>query len=146
MAIEHQDRPSAVVAASHPQRALTVMVPRTVRPRRVASWLLGVVLLVAGGSLTFAPSAVAAATTVVSITLDDGVADQLSAADSLQRNGMRGTFYVVSGLIGSPGYFSRADLDRLAAAGNEIGGHTVLHQNAPTEGLGALNPFLQEFL
>ena len=108
------------------------MVPRTVKPRRVASWLLGVVLLVAGGSLTFAPSAVAAATTVVSITLDDGVADQLSAADSLQRNGMRGTFYVVSGLIGSPGYFSRADLDRLAAAGNEIGGHTVLHPDLTT--------------
>ena len=40
---------------------------------------------------------------------------------------MHGTFYVVSGLIGTPGYFSRADLDRLAKAGHEIGGHTVLH-------------------
>jgi peptidoglycan/xylan/chitin deacetylase (PgdA/CDA1 family) len=129
---QHRSAADAETASSDRQTALTVIVPSTVKPLRLACWLLSVVLIATGMLLMVEPTAAAASTTVVSITFDDGLADQLSAADSLQRNDMRGTFYVISGLVGLPGYFSRTDLDRLAAAGNEIGGHTVLHPDLTT--------------
>jgi peptidoglycan/xylan/chitin deacetylase (PgdA/CDA1 family) len=65
--------------------------------------------------------------TVVSFTFDDGDADQMTAARILQAHRMRGTFYIITGAVGTPGYVTLADLHRLAAAGDEIGGHTVSH-------------------
>ncbi|MBM9467044.1 polysaccharide deacetylase family protein [Nakamurella leprariae] len=65
--------------------------------------------------------------TIVSLTFDDGNANQMDAASMLQTYGMRGTFYVNSGYVGSSGYLSLANLQALKAAGHEIGGHTVSH-------------------
>ena len=65
--------------------------------------------------------------TVVSLTFDDGNADQLAAATAMNTYNIDGTFYVVSGYVGQSGFFTRADLSGLAAAGHEIGGHTVNH-------------------
>jgi peptidoglycan/xylan/chitin deacetylase (PgdA/CDA1 family) len=65
--------------------------------------------------------------TVVSLTFDDGDADQLAAAQILHRYRLAGTFYIITGATGTPGYLTRADLRQLAAAGNEIGSHTVSH-------------------
>lgn len=65
--------------------------------------------------------------TVVSLTFDDGNVDQLAAAASMNTYGIDGTFFVVSGYVGAAGYFTRADLASLAAAGHEIGGHSVNH-------------------
>lgn len=65
--------------------------------------------------------------TVVSLTFDDGDSDQLAAARILNAHGMRGTFYVITGAVGTPGYLTLPQLRKLAAAGNEIGGHTVSH-------------------
>lgn len=65
--------------------------------------------------------------TVVSLTFDDGDADQLRAAASMRANALVGTFYVVSGVLGQKGYLTVDDVRRLAADGNEIGGHTVNH-------------------
>jgi peptidoglycan/xylan/chitin deacetylase (PgdA/CDA1 family) len=65
--------------------------------------------------------------TVVSVTFDDSSSDQMLGAEILARNGLRGTFYVVSGSVGAPGYMTRADLDHLARNGHEIGGHTTNH-------------------
>jgi peptidoglycan/xylan/chitin deacetylase (PgdA/CDA1 family) len=45
---------------------------------------------------------------------------------------MRGTFYVVSGLVGDDGYMSWSQVRGLAAGGNEIAGHTVLHAKLTT--------------
>jgi peptidoglycan/xylan/chitin deacetylase (PgdA/CDA1 family) len=64
----------------------------------------------------------------VSLTFDDGVADQMAGAQLLQQNGMVGTFYINSSFIGQAGYMTRANLADLAAHGHEIGGHTVTHQ------------------
>jgi hypothetical protein len=64
---------------------------------------------------------------VVSLTFDDGDADQMAAARVLQRYRLPATFYIITGAVGTPGYVSRSDLRRLAADGNEIGGHTVSH-------------------
>ncbi|MBF4550440.1 polysaccharide deacetylase family protein [Pseudoclavibacter sp. VKM Ac-2888] len=67
--------------------------------------------------------------TVVSLTFDDGRDNQMNAAPVLAANGVPATFFVSSGLIDAPGYFTRAELDELARAGHEIGGHTVDHPN-----------------
>jgi peptidoglycan/xylan/chitin deacetylase (PgdA/CDA1 family) len=68
----------------------------------------------------------------VTFTFDDGVADQLTGQQLLEKYGMSGTFYINSSFIGLPGYMTRANLDQLKAKGHEIGGHTVSHQNLLT--------------
>jgi peptidoglycan/xylan/chitin deacetylase (PgdA/CDA1 family) len=65
--------------------------------------------------------------TVVSLTFDDGDADQMAAAQVLHRYRLPATFYIIAGAVGTPGYVTRSDLRQLAADGNEIGGHTVSH-------------------
>lgn len=64
---------------------------------------------------------------VVSLTFDDGLASHARAADLLESRGLRGTFYVPSGLLGKPGRLDWGDLVRLAERGHEIGGHTESH-------------------
>lgn len=89
--------------------------------------ILGAIALAAAGLVGVAAPANAAGTTVVSLTFDDGNADQLTAAGILNSNGLDGTFYVPSGFVNNPGYMSVADLLGLAAQGHEIGGHSVTH-------------------
>ncbi|MGE5285719.1 MAG: polysaccharide deacetylase family protein [Micromonosporaceae bacterium] len=69
--------------------------------------------------------------TVVSLTFDDSDADQMQAARIMRTYGITGTFYIISGAIGAPGYMTMGDLRTLAAAGDEIGGHTVSHLSLP---------------
>lgn len=70
--------------------------------------------------------------TVVSLTFDDGNSDQLAAAAIMKSHGMPGTFYVYSGAIGMSGFLTLAQLNGLAADGNEIGGHTLNHTDLTT--------------
>jgi peptidoglycan/xylan/chitin deacetylase (PgdA/CDA1 family) len=79
-----------------------------------------------------APAAVAGPETVVSLTFDDGDANQTTAASILNNYNLDGTFYIISGYVGAAGYMTRADVDALAAAGHEIGGHTVNHSDLAT--------------
>ena len=67
--------------------------------------------------------------TTVSLTFDDGNADQFSARSLLSSHGMKGTFYLNSSAIGDPNVLSWSQVDQLAADGNEIGGHTLSHVN-----------------
>ncbi len=67
--------------------------------------------------------------TTVSLTFDDGRADQMQAAEILAEHKMAATFFVISGRIGASGYMSLPNLEELASAGNEIGDHTVNHLN-----------------
>jgi peptidoglycan/xylan/chitin deacetylase (PgdA/CDA1 family) len=70
---------------------------------------------------------------VVSLTFDDGYANQATtAAPILAAHAMQGTFFVPSGFVGSSGYLTWSQISALAAAGNEIGGHTVDHVDLPT--------------
>ena len=91
--------------------------------------LLVVVGLTAAAVAVVPPTVAAAAVspTVVTLTFDDSVDDQMTALTSLQASGLHGTFYAISGSIGSPGYLTVANLQTIQAAGNEIGGHTVNH-------------------
>lgn len=71
--------------------------------------------------------AIVTSPTTVSLTFDDGTADQLQAAQLLENNGLKGTFYVNSGRIGTGDYLSAGQLQQLQANGHEIGGHTISH-------------------
>lgn len=94
---------------------------------RALAALLGTLCLTAA----VAPSP-AHTKTVVSLTFDDGAATQYQVRKPLRRHGMRGTFYVNSAAVctawcGSSWTMSWKQLARLAADGNEIGGHTLHH-------------------
>ena len=70
--------------------------------------------------------------TTVSLTFDDSNADQLPAEQTMKAAGLHGTFYTVSGWIGMPSYLTLANLQQIAADGNEIAGHTINHPDLPT--------------
>src|SRR5436309_12812286 len=67
--------------------------------------------------------------TVVTIQFDDGVADQYGTLAILNAHGMHATFYVNTGFIGDSAHLSWTQVQDLAAAGNEIAGHTLTHAN-----------------
>lgn len=109
------------------------------RRGRLRSVLATAVLVAAAAlaGLAGATSATAAQTTVVSLTFDDGYTDQLVAADIMDDHGMKGTFYVSSGLVSPetgpgdpvPAYMTAPQLIGLQARGHEVGGHTATHAN-----------------
>jgi peptidoglycan/xylan/chitin deacetylase (PgdA/CDA1 family) len=69
----------------------------------------------------------------VALTFDDGYADAFTTAlPVLQRYGFTATFYIVSGLVGQPGYMSWEQLVALRDAGMEIGAHTIDHYDLTT--------------
>ncbi len=68
---------------------------------------------------------------VVSLTFDDGLASHRSAAELLAERGLKGTFYVPSGLVGRKGNLGWDDLRAIRALGHEIGGHTSGHVHLP---------------
>ncbi|MEO3752741.1 polysaccharide deacetylase family protein [Streptomyces sp. B6B3] len=88
-------------------------------------------------ALTLQPAAAAApsdaatgdaGTTVVSLTFDDGTADQYAnARPLLAEHHLPATFYLSSGRLDAAGYLTAEQVRALAGAGHEIGGHTVDH-------------------
>lgn len=69
--------------------------------------------------------------TVVSLTFDDGDADNYAVRPILAENNLHATFYIVSGFTNSNGYMTDDQLRDLYNDGNEIGGHTLSHTNLP---------------
>ncbi len=64
----------------------------------------------------------------VALTFDDGCETDLTAAAGiLQKAQFQATFYVTTGFSGKPGYLTPAQLRELAAAGFEIGCHSMTH-------------------
>jgi peptidoglycan/xylan/chitin deacetylase (PgdA/CDA1 family) len=92
--------------------------------------------LLAGVLLLLLPSLARAAnpSTTVSLTFDNGLSDQYTyALPALSSHGMQGTFYIITGLTEtSSAYMTWAELHAMAGAGNEIAGHTVLHDKLTT--------------
>jgi peptidoglycan/xylan/chitin deacetylase (PgdA/CDA1 family) len=70
--------------------------------------------------------------TVVSFTFDDGWKTDVQASSLLAAHGMRGTFYVISNVVGNEGYVTWDDLAAIQAGGHEIGGHTLDHVDLTT--------------
>jgi len=67
--------------------------------------------------------------TVVSLTFDDGAADNYDVRSILAQNDLQATFYISSGLTGTGGYMTEEQLRGLYEDGNEIGGHSLDHVN-----------------
>jgi peptidoglycan/xylan/chitin deacetylase (PgdA/CDA1 family) len=65
--------------------------------------------------------------TIVTLTFDDGDADNYMIRSVLAENSLHATFYVVSGLTGTEGFMTEEELRGLYEDGNEIGGHTLSH-------------------
>lgn len=64
----------------------------------------------------------------VIITFDDGYVNAFdNAYPLLSERGMTGTFFLITGFVGSPGYLSWEQAVEMAAAGMEIGSHSVSH-------------------
>ena len=66
-------------------------------------------------------------TVIVTTSWDDGHHDDLKVAELLAARKLRGTFYVTSGGLGESSRLAADEVRGLAAAGFEIGGHTVSH-------------------
>jgi hypothetical protein len=61
----------------------------------------------------------------VTLTFDNGFADDVQFAKLLEARGLKGTFYLSSGLLGQAGYLTVAQARALDAAGHELAGYTV---------------------
>jgi len=77
---------------------------------------------------------VVCARTVVSLTFDDALAQQMAAADALEKHGMRGTFFLntwrlQTSTVENMTAAQAADLQR---RGHELGGHTLDHPHLTT--------------
>lgn len=98
-----------------------------------AALALAVFLLGTGSASSMTVSAAAAGSqTTVSITFDDGWADQYPGLANLTAHSMSATYYVNSARVGGdPSYMTWAQVADLAAAGNEIAGHTAYHAHLP---------------
>jgi peptidoglycan/xylan/chitin deacetylase (PgdA/CDA1 family) len=71
--------------------------------------------------------------TTVSLTFDDGHAEQYAARSVLAQHNMHGTFFINSGRIDTtPAFMTLSQLRDLASDGNEIAGHTVQHADLTT--------------
>jgi peptidoglycan/xylan/chitin deacetylase (PgdA/CDA1 family) len=90
------------------------------------------------------------ATTILTVTFDDGMDSQVAAARILEggagiaaEDSFRGTFFIVSGALRRPGdaagRLTAEDVQALAAAGHEISGHTVSHVDLAA--LAAADPY-----
>lgn len=70
--------------------------------------------------------------TSVVLTFDDGTVGQDDAAKVIAGYGLHGTFYINSARLGMQDYLSAAQVQAIAADGNEIGGHTLDHADLTT--------------
>lgn len=86
-------------------------------------------------ALALGAASAQAAPTIVSLQFDGALATQTQAVQMLAQRGMHGTFFVSSGLVGTPKYMTWDQIAQAAAAGNEIGGFSTNHTN-----LSPLNP------
>ena len=78
------------------------------------------------------PMAVTPGQTVVSLTFDDGFSGQAAAAQILSAAGLKGTFYLNSGLLDEPGSLTLRQAKEVALAGHEVAGHTFSHPDIDT--------------
>lgn len=66
------------------------------------------------------------------VTVDDGTDDGATdVLPALRHVGAVGTFYVIAGRVGTPGYLTWDQLRAMRAEGMEIGNHTTSHPHLP---------------
>lgn len=65
--------------------------------------------------------------TIVQFTFDDGGAAALATADLLDEKGWKGLFFITTGLIGTLGFMTSAQVQELDRRGHTIGSHSCTH-------------------
>jgi peptidoglycan/xylan/chitin deacetylase (PgdA/CDA1 family) len=95
-------------------------------------WLKRLVVALCFAGALLLPAAAKAGPTLVSLTFDDGTADQNQVGSMLAQDGVRGTFYINSNNVGASSFMTWGQLSALAAGGNEITGHTLDHVDLTT--------------
>jgi peptidoglycan/xylan/chitin deacetylase (PgdA/CDA1 family) len=110
----------------------------------MTTWWPARLALAAPGQATLPATSEAKATsakTVVTFAWGGGLADQMPSLRMFRRYGMHATYFVASGLVCTLGqaqcqksspYLTVADVRKIAADGNEIGGLSVTHQPLTT--------------
>lgn len=63
----------------------------------------------------------------VALSFDDGGRSSTSIADALERRGWRGHFFIVTSLLGTPGFLEAEEVRDLDRRGHVIGSHTHTH-------------------
>lgn len=63
----------------------------------------------------------------VHLTFDDGGASAIGAARTLERHGLSGSFFIVTSLVGSPGFLDADGIRELRALGQQVGSHSHTH-------------------
>jgi peptidoglycan/xylan/chitin deacetylase (PgdA/CDA1 family) len=63
----------------------------------------------------------------VHLTFDDGGASAIDAARILERHGLSGSFFVVTSVIGTPGFLDADAIRELRALGHQVGSHSHTH-------------------
>src|SRR5436190_13928255 len=66
-------------------------------------------------------------TRIAFLTFDDGGNSGMTVAEILERNGVRGHFFISTTRIGSPGFLSKDTIRALHQSGHVIGSHTHSH-------------------
>ena len=74
----------------------------------------------------------ASAETIVSFSFDDGLSSAPVAGSVLAAHGVKGTFYIITGDVGSSGFVTWESVKTLFSEGQEIGAHTVTHPDLPS--------------
>jgi peptidoglycan/xylan/chitin deacetylase (PgdA/CDA1 family) len=103
-----------------------------VRFERGVGWFKGLVVALCCAGALVLPAAAKAGPTLVSLTFDDGTADQYQVGSMLAQDGVRGTFYINTNNVGASSFMTWAQLSALAGGGNEITGHTLDHVDLTT--------------
>ncbi len=67
----------------------------------------------------------------VAISFDDGTADHADAAEILAEYGLCGVFFIVAGLVDTPGYLTSDQVAALAEAGHVVASHSLQHIRLP---------------
>ena len=105
---------------------------RSALRKRISLLIAFILSATAAASLTQSPAQADPPLTIVSLTFDDGNANQMTAGSILATYGAKGTFFVPSGFLNTSGYLTTANLATLAADDHEIGGHTLTHPDLTT--------------
>jgi peptidoglycan/xylan/chitin deacetylase (PgdA/CDA1 family) len=70
---------------------------------------------------------------LVSLTFDDGYAGTYAnGLPLLNKYGFTSTQFIISSLVGTPNYMTKAQIKAFSAAGHEIGSHSVTHPDMTT--------------
>lgn len=66
---------------------------------------------------------------IVCMTFDDGAITQYEAFKLMEQYKTKGTFFIITNLIGEKGYLTVSDIKDMERNGMEIGSHTASHKN-----------------